>query len=290
MTSHGRLIVCLSTVLYLGPLGAAPTFGGADVVIAELDGKAITAGELTDALSVFSPETRDEILQPDKRRQLVENFLSWKLLVAEARRRNIESSAEFQKRIDRAKNDILLELLQDRLRAEIHIDDKDIKSYYDARKKEFGVPEKRRAKHILVESEKEANEILQRVRAGAKFDDEARLHSVDRGTAAEGGDIGWHGRQDLVPEFSKAIFAMKPGEIQDRPLKTRFGWHVVRLEAVLPERLPALSEVKQEVQSRLLKDRAAALIPDLTRRLREHASLKIFDDRLTALGRARRAD
>ncbi|MBI4178550.1 peptidylprolyl isomerase [bacterium] len=272
--------VCATVLLVAITAGAAR----ADVVVAEVAGESVTDRELNSVLSLLPKTARAEILQPDNRRKFVENYLSWKLLVGEAHRRKIDASDEYARRVERAKNEVLLDLLAAALRSEVKVDEAGLKAFYEEHRKDFQVPEKRRARHILVSEEKKASDIIKRLRGGSKFESESKLHSEDRGTAADGGDIGLRMRDDLVPEFSKAVFSMKAGELLDRPLKTRFGWHVIRLEEVSAAREPKWAEIREEVRKRYVNELSLNAIPDLTNRLKAKSRIIIHDDRLPSLG------
>ena len=113
--------------------------------------------------------------------------------------------------------------------------------------------------------------------AGEIFETEARRHSEDAASAAEGGDIGWNDREDLVPEFAKAVFSMKAGELLNHPVKTRFGWHVIFLESIQPEAILPFEQVRTAVKERLLMERGAKTIPELSKQLKEKSHIKIHD-------------
>ncbi|OGH55666.1 MAG: hypothetical protein A3G34_01190 [Candidatus Lindowbacteria bacterium RIFCSPLOWO2_12_FULL_62_27] len=292
MNSHGRLRRAWSTALLMvavlavspGPLQAA------DPVVAEIDQTPITVKELNDALAALPEQSVADALKPENRKKFVENYITWKLLVQEAHRRKIDDSPKFTRLMDRAKNDILLLLLQEKLRTESAVSDREVKAYYDSHAQEFAAPEKRRVRHILVSNEKKAQEILKRLKAGAKFDAEARLHSEHHESAHEGGDLGWNSRQDIQPEFAKVVFSMKSGELLDRPIRTRFGWHLVRLEGIQPPKVPPLKEIETEVRRSATQERYARLLPDLVKRLKESSAIKIHDERLPMLSPAKSSD
>lgn len=282
----GAVLLCSLILSSLRP----PAARAADDVVAEVNKTSISAKELTDAISILPQPFQNKILQPEGRKKFVENYITETLLVAEARRRKIDQSPVYAKLVDRAKNDILIALLQEKLRTELSLDEKDLKAYYESHKREFTVPEKRRARHIMVSDEKKAREILKRVQRGAKFESEARLHSEHRESAAEGGDLGWAERGELQPEIAKVIFSMKAGELLDHPLRTRFGWHVIRLDTVTPESLAPYKEIQEEVRQRAVNERGAAVIPDLVKRLKETSDINIYDQQLHLLGPAKSSD
>ncbi len=267
-----------------------PAARAADAVVAEVNKTSISVKELNDAISILPQPFQAKILQPENRKKFVDNYVTEKLLIAEARRRKLDQAPIYAKLIERTKNDILIALLQEKLRSELSLDEKDLKAYYESHKKDFTVPEKRRARHILVSDEKKAREILKRIQHGAKFESEARLNSVHRESAAQGGDLGWAARGDLQPEIAKVIFSMKAGELLDHPLRTRFGWHAIQLDAVTPESLAPYKDVQEEVRLRAAKEQGDGVIPDLVKRLKETSEIKIYDQYLQLLGPAKSSD
>lgn len=277
MRQDSRGFVCLISFFVICFFPVHPS-SAEDPVIAEIGSTAITAGELDDVISLLPKKAAEEILRPENRRKFVENYITWKLLVAEARRRKVDASGEFSKRMERAKNEILLDLLQESLRAELPASDKDLKEFYESHKKDY---ERRQARHILVSDEKKAMGILKRIQLGGKFEDEARLYSEDKGSAGAGGDIGPQLERDLVPEISKVMFSMKAGEMTATPVKSRYGWHILRLESILQ---PKWAEIQEEVKQRYLREKSATAVPELTKSLKEKNSIKIYDANLSSLG------
>jgi peptidyl-prolyl cis-trans isomerase C len=135
------------------------------------------------------------------------------------------------------------------------VKDAEIKAEYD--KAKAGAPDKEyHARHILVEKEDEAKAIITKLKGGAKFDELAK-QSKDPGSAANGGDLGWTDPTRFVPEFSKAMTALQKGAITDTPVKTQFGFHVIKLEDVRPVQIPPLEQVKQQVAEQIQQRKLA---------------------------------
>jgi peptidyl-prolyl cis-trans isomerase C len=118
-----------------------------------------------------------------------------------------------------------------------------------------------RAGHILVETEEQAGELKAQLDAGADFAALAAEHGTD-GTASRGGDLGWFLRPDMVPEFADAAFAMEPGAISD-PVKTAFGWHLIKLDERRDRQPPALEEVREELMGELIQQAQVAVVAEL---------------------------
>ena len=154
----------------------------------------------------------------------------------------------------------------------------DVKSEYDKRLKEFSAPEERRASHILLSVEKdekgqpkaaskdaakaEADAIIKQVGTSVeKFAELAKTKSKDPGSAAQGGDLGFFGRGQMVKPFEEAVYAMKPGEVRG-PIESDFGFHIIRLTEVKAERTRTLDEVRAQVESELKQQKASKLFSE----------------------------
>jgi len=167
------------------------------------------------------------------------------------------------------------ELRLQQLAAQAPIAESDLRKEYERTKDQYVEPEKRRARHILVATEagkddaallKEAEELAARAQKGEDFAALAREHSDDTGSAAQGGDLGWAERSYFVAPFSDALFSMSPGEIRG-PVKTEFGYHIIKLEEVQPGRTRSFEEARAEIESRLRQDWAIERLGDVHEQL-----------------------
>jgi len=120
-----------------------------------------------------------------------------------------------------------------------------------------------RARHILVEKEDEAKAIIANLKKGSKFEDLAKKQSKDPGSAANGGDLDWANPQGFVPEFSKAMVSLKKGEVTAAPVKSQFGFHVIRLDDVREAQLPPLDQVKPQIAQQLQQQKLGRFQDDL---------------------------
>jgi peptidyl-prolyl cis-trans isomerase D len=150
-----------------------------------------------------------------------------------------------------------LVLSADALGAQEPLSDAELKAAYEARAGQYGVAEQRRASHILVKTEEEAKKLAAEARRNpGAFAELARKHSQDSGSAAKGGDLGSFGRGMMVPAFEQAAFGMKQGEISD-PVKSEFGWHVIKLTGIEPAKIRPFAEVRDEIAAELRRQKGA---------------------------------
>jgi peptidyl-prolyl cis-trans isomerase D len=157
----------------------------------------------------------------------------------------------------------------DELRRSLPVEDEELLEYYEEHKDEFLQGEQANARHILIqvaanaseeeraEAELHANGVATIARSGADFGELAAKHSDDTGSAGNGGDLGWFGRNEMVSEFDEAVFSAKPGEIVG-PIRSQFGYHIIRVDAFRPEHQRAFEEVQDDVRFAVLEGRAVA--------------------------------
>ena len=160
-----------------------------------------------------------------------------------------------------------LELSLDKLKTEIQVDEKSLKTYYDAHQADFTIEEQRDANHILVKlgagasvaadtaAKEKARRLRDMVVAGKSIEDVAKEHSDDIGSRAEGGATGYFGKGMMVPEFEQAVFAMKVGELSE-PIKTKFGYHVIKLKEIKPGGVAPLADVHAKVEEKYRLEQA----------------------------------
>jgi peptidyl-prolyl cis-trans isomerase C len=154
------------------------------------------------------------------------------------------------------------------------VTDEEIKAAYDSESAKVAQTERVRARHILLGTEKEANDILARLKAGEKFEDLAKKYSLD-GSKDYGGDLGYFTAPEMVAEFSKAAFALKVGEVS-QPVKTDFGWHVIKIEDRKLGAAQPFDQVKSAIRNVLLRKKVQETMDEL----RKTAKIEVLDEDL----------
>ncbi|MBQ6774318.1 MAG: peptidylprolyl isomerase [Synergistaceae bacterium] len=145
---------------------------------------------------------------------------------------------------------------------DLKVTDDDAKKFYDSNASMFTQPERIHARHILVkpESEDVTAQIISELKAGVSFDVLARKYSIDPGSASRGGDLGEFPKGVMVPEFEEAAFALKnPGDIS-QPVKSQFGWHIIKLEAKIPASAAPFEQVKPQIMQELQNQKTQELL------------------------------
>lgn len=269
----GAALALLVTVAPLAAQTQAPVLpgpaGGEDTIVARVDGQPIRR---SDVLSFqrslpaqFQQVPIEALLEP-----IVERLVSQKLLVADGRKKNLQTDAEVRQRLTQFEDRVIQEVLLNRLLAD-KVNDAALRTRYAAYQKENPGKEEVRASHILVNSEAQAKEILTALKGGADFGKLASEKSIDPAGKSSGGDLGYFGKDEMVPEFAEAAFAMKAGDTSAAPVKTQFGWHVIR---VADRR--TVAESFEEVRERLSSEMSQEIMQSYVEGLRKTAKVELF--------------
>ncbi len=194
--------------------------------------------------------------------QLKDEVIAREIFMQEAQKRGLDASDDFKAQMELARQTLLIrELFADYQKAN-PVTDADVKAEYD-KFAAANAGKEYHARHILVEKEDEAKAIIASLKKGGKFDEIAKKQSKDPGSGAHGGDLDWANAASYVPEFSSALIKLKKGQTTDTPVKTQFGWHVIRLEDVREAQLPKLEEVKPQIMQQLQQQKLAKFQEDL---------------------------
>ena len=194
--------------------------------------------------------------------QLKEEVIMREVFMQEAQKRGLDASDDFKAQMELARQTLLIrELFADQQKKN-PVSDDEVKAEYDKFVSANGGKEYR-ARHILVEKEDEAKAIIASLKKGGKFEDIAKKQSKDPGSGANGGDLDWANAASYVPEFSQALIKLNKGQTTDAPVKSQFGWHVIRLEDVRQAQLPKLEDVKPQIAQQLQQQKLAKFQEEL---------------------------
>jgi peptidyl-prolyl cis-trans isomerase C len=249
---------------------AAPAADQAgDPVVATVNGETLRQSDVIASARSLPQQYQQQIdkLFP----ALVERLIDLRLLTAEAKKQGLDHDSEVEDKVARYREQAMRETFIDRYLRDQVTDDK-IKARYGEMVKSTPAEEEVHARHILVDSEDKAKDIIKKLEGGEKFEDLAKASSSD-GTAQNGGDLGFFTKEQMVPEFAEAAFKLQPGEYTKEPVKTEFGWHVIRVEERRQKPAPALDEVRSQIE----QDLARSAIADRVTALRKDAKIERFN-------------
>jgi peptidyl-prolyl cis-trans isomerase C len=254
----GALALIAAVLLAAAPIGAARAAD--DPVVAKVQGVEIHESDL--ALAEEDMGQTAQQMQGDAKRDYIITYLADVILAAKAAEaKKIDSQPQFKGRMTFIRNKLLMEsLLQDVGKAAVT--DAEMKKVYEEAVKQASDEQEVRARHILVPTEDEAKAILVEVKKGTDFAELAKQKSKDPGAAAEGGDLGYFTKDQMVPAFSEAAFKLGKGEVSE-PIKTQFGWHIIKVEDKRTKPMPTFDQVKPQVENFVIQRAQAAYIAKL---------------------------
>ena len=216
--------------------------------IASVNGKPIPKSRV-DAL-IQQAERSGQKVSPEIQQQARDQVVLREIFVQEAEKRGVAASPDFRSQMELARQSILIRELFEDYRKKNPVADTEAKVEYDKFRAQATGTEYR-ARHILVDKEEEATALIKKIKAGEKFEDLAKASSKDTGSGANGGDLDFAKADSYVPEFGGALVKLKKGEMTDMPVKSQFGWHVIRLEDTREASFPAFDEVKAQIKQRI---------------------------------------
>jgi peptidyl-prolyl cis-trans isomerase C len=187
---------------------------------------------------------------PEVLAQIKEELIAREVFMQEAKKRGLDATDDYKNQIELARQTILIRQLFADYQKKNPVTDADIKAEYDKFVAANGGKEYR-ARHILVEKEDEALALIAQIKKGGNFEDLAKKASKDPGSGANGGDLDWAAAGSYVPEFSGAMVKLNKGQMTDAPVKSQFGYHIIRVDDVRDAKLPALEEVKPQISQQL---------------------------------------
>ncbi len=257
---------CLALALLVGSPARADD---ANPVLAKVNGieihqsdVALAEEELAPSLAQMDPATKKE--------NVLAFLIDMKIVAKAAEDKKIAEQADFKKKLDFARNRLLMDNL---LAAEgkAALTDEAMKKVYDDAAKQISGEEEVHARHILVQTEDEAKAIKAELDKGGDFAKLAKEKSKDPG-ASDGGDLGFFTKEQMVPEFSKVAFSLEPGKISD-PVKTQFGWHIIKVEEKRNRKPPDFAQVKPQIEQYVTRKAQSEFVA----KLRETAKVERMD-------------
>ena len=254
---------CLAVAMLAGPARAE------DKVLAKVNGAeirqsdvALAEEELGPSLAQMDPATKDE--------NVLAFLIDMKIVSRAAEDKKVQDGDDFKKRLAFTRSRLLMDSLLASEGKAATTDDA-MKKVYEQASKEITGEEEVHARHILVETEDDAKAVEEELKKGADFADLAKKKSKDPG-ASDGGDLGFFTKDQMVPEFSSVAFSLEPGKISD-PVKSQFGWHVIKVEEKRKRKAPDFDQVKGQIETYVTRKAQA----DYVGKLRDSAKIERMD-------------
>jgi peptidyl-prolyl cis-trans isomerase C len=253
MSKFSVAAACVSLAL-LAPLAAHAQN------VAVVNGKPVPKSRvdalITQATKQGQPKT------PELEQQARDEVVMREMFLQEAEKRGLAASPEYKQQMEFARQQILIRELFEDYRKKNPVTDAEVQAEYDKFKAQSTGTEYR-ARHILVEKEDEAKALVKQINGGAKFEDVAKKNSKDPGSAENGGDLDFAKPDSYVPEFGQAMSRLKKGEMTQEPVKSQFGFHIIKLEDTREAQFPPLADVKPQIEQRLTQGKLAKFRDDI---------------------------
>jgi len=256
----GQLRIAATAALLLG-LAAAPAAWAQDKVLAKVDGQPITEKDVA-ATSATLASQLAQLPEDARKRAVLERLIDTRVIANAAAKAGLDQSETFKARMEQVRTQLLVNEFV-KAKVEPAVTEEAIKARYDKDAKAYDPPEEFHARHILVKEEADAKAIIADLAKGGDFAKIAAEKSEDPGSGPQGGDLGFFGPGEMVPEFEEAAKGLKAGEVTKEPVKSQFGWHVIKLDEKRKRPIPGLDEVRDQVRQALVGDTFTKILDDL---------------------------
>jgi len=229
-------------------------FAQTNKVYAVVNGENITASDI--AVALRDPRIKFDTLQEVQKKQVLDNIIEQKLLAQKAFKSGIVKSAEFKKELEKVKQNLAYQIWIRDLSKTVEVTDKEVKAHYSKNKAKYITPLELKASHILVKTEKEANEIIKKLSKSKdkkiSFTKMAKEKSTGP-SGSNGGELGWFTKDKMLPEFSAAAEKLKVGEVSKKAVQTQYGFHVIYLDDKKTSTSLSYEKIKSQLKQELLQ-------------------------------------
>ena len=243
----------LSAVMTAALLVVAPLVSAQNIAV--INGKAVPSSRV-EAL-VKQVEASGRPVDDTVRAQIREEVILREIFMQEAQRRGMAAGPDYKAQMELARQSIMIRALFADEEKKAAVSDAEAKAEYD-KFAAANAGKEYRARHILVDAEDKAKALIAQIKGGANFEELAKKESKDPGSGANGGDLDWAAAGSYVTEFSEAMVKLDKGQMTDAPVKSQFGWHIIRVDDVRQAQLPSFDEVKPQIQQQLKQQKMQA--------------------------------
>ncbi|KJS43009.1 MAG: hypothetical protein VR70_03155 [Rhodospirillaceae bacterium BRH_c57] len=270
---HAALAALVAAGIGFASLSSVPALAAdADPVVAVVNGEKIKRSDLEAMKARVGQQVPQLAMMPLEAvyEGLLDRAIDQKLLTSAGKKAGLEKDPEVIKQLEQVRQELVQRAFLQRA-VEKTLTDAKLKEAYDRMVKDTPPEEEVKARHILLEDEDAAKAVIAEVKKGADFAKLAEEKSTGP-SGPQGGDLGWFTKGTMVPEFAEAAFAMKPGEVTETPIKTQFGWHVIKVEDRRTAEPPTFEDAKEDLRAQLAEDAVTEVLAGL----RKDAKVETF--------------
>jgi peptidyl-prolyl cis-trans isomerase C len=261
---YSVILLSFISILFAGCSGGS---GSDSPVLATVNKDVITHDDFLKEVSRVPEWARGQFEGQEGKEKFLDEIIKRELIYQQATKMKLDKDEEYMSKVEEFKKMTLISLL---LRKEIEekadVSEEEVRAFFDQNEEKFRLGTEIKASHILIETEEEAKDLIDKIDKGADFGKLAKKHSKDKGSAEKGGDLGFFGRGKMVPEFERAVLSLKIGDLSG-PVKTRFGYHVIKLTDI-KEGEPAdfeqsMGSIRKQLTSMKRKNLFDSFVEDL---------------------------
>lgn len=247
------IVLCMYGLVVVTTAHAAP--------LAKVNGVAIPKSRLELVMKGLISQGQKDT--PETRKAVRDDLIKQEVLSQEATRKKLDKDPDISTQIMITRQSVLIRALQADFIKNNKPAEKELREEYQAVSAASMGDQEYNPRHILVSTEAEAKDVIAKLKKGGKFEQIAKDKSTDDGSKNKGGELGWSSARSYTQPFAEALVKLKNGEITQKPVKTSFGWHVIRLDGMRPLKIPPFEEVKKKVMQRVLQQKFQAYLEEL---------------------------
>lgn len=282
ISSYSILYLSLAV---LGSLSAVPLWenchaAASTLPVAIVNGIEIYSFQLEPLTEEFKAKTKKQEVSGEEKEMLLYNIIRRKLILQQKGIDDLRKESEISRRVKEYEDDLVVKkYLQNKIGINLQVSDAEISEYYHKNAHEFRGAAKVVARHILLPTREQAEDVLEKLNQGADFAEMAKKYSIDLPMSKEGGAMGTIEKDKTLPELDSALFTLKEGEISEI-VKTPFGFHILTVDKHIPAETPSLEEATEKIRAFILRRKEGQAFADMVNNLQKGADITIFKERL----------
>ena len=279
----GRFLLFLVSVfiIILCGLGHLCFAESGDTIVATINDIPITKSRIDALISVYKSKTGKKEVTREVKLTLLQNAIRHDLILLQNAVKELRNDERIARKVKGYENNLIItRFLEDQVGSHLTVSEEEIKKYYKDNLNEFSSPPMVQARHVLLRTNEQARKVLQRLRNGEDFAQLAKDCSIDLPMALEGGSMGIIQKGKSFPELEKALFVLNEGEVSDNIVKTKFGYHILTVDKIIPVNFKPVEEVRDQIKKIILRQKEAKAFDEMAAKLEKDADIKIFEDRL----------
>ena len=251
--------------------------------IAKVNNSVISEDDFHKEISLIPEWARKNFSGKEGKERFLQELINKELIYQDAINRGLQNDRELAEKIEEfRKMSLLTIVLKQEIEEKAEVTESEIKEFYDGNPENFKTGAEVRARHILVDTEEKANDILNSIIKGEKFIELAKTFSMDKGSAQNGGDLGFFSRGRMIPEFEETAFSLKKGE-PSKPVKTTYGYHIIEVTDKREGSQIKFEEAKENIKNKLVKEKQKALFESYIETLKNKTDIKTDEERLSSM-------